>query len=82
MTIENCRHCEGMNYTEEDIGEEIEIEIENVKVWDQIIQLMLPNGTTIIGPSLTCGMIFARFSMIPAMVEASELTRKHMEDSQ
>jgi len=80
MTIENCRQCEGMNYTEEDIGEEIEIEIESVKVWDQVIELMLPNGTTIIGPSLTCGHIFARFTMLPAMIAASDATRKQMED--
>jgi len=82
MTIENCRHCEGLNYTEEDIGESVEIEIEGVKVWDYVIDMMLPNGTTIIGPSLTCGHIFARFTMLPAMIESSDATKKHMEDSQ
>lgn len=71
-----------MTYTEEQIGEEVEIEIEGVKVWDMVIELMLPNGSTVIGPSLTCGHIFARFTMLASMIEASEHTRKHMEDSQ
>ncbi len=71
-----------MTYKKEHIGSEVITEIEGVQVWDEIIELMLPNGNTIIGPSLTCGHIFARFLMLPAMVEASDTTRKHMEDSQ
>jgi len=71
-----------MTYTEEDIGSEAQIEIEGVLVWDEVIEMFLPNGTSIIGPSLTCGHIFARFSMLPAMIQASEATKKHLEDSQ
>ena len=77
-----CHFCEGANWTEDDVGEEVEIEIEGVRIWDEIIELFLPNGTTIIGPSITCGHIFARFTMMPAMLEASEATKKHLEDSQ
>jgi hypothetical protein len=71
-----------MTYTEEDIGSEAQIEIEGVLVWDEVIEMFLPNGTSIIGPSLTCGHIFARFTMLPAMIQASEATKKHLEDSQ
>lgn len=77
-----CHFCEGANWTEEDVGEEVEIEIEGVRVWDTIVEMYLPNGSQIIGPSITCGHIFARFTMIPAMLEASEATKKHLEDSQ
>lgn len=82
MTIASCHICEGANWIEENIGEEVEIEIEGVRVWDTIIEMWLPNGSRIIGPSITCGHIFARFTMIPAMLEASEATKKHLEDSQ
>jgi len=71
-----------MTFTEEDIGSEVQIEIESVLVWDEVIEMYLPNGTSIIGPSLTCGHIFARFTQIPTMIEASEATKKHLEDSQ
>jgi len=71
-----------MTFTEVDIGKEIQVKIEGVLVWDEVIEMYLPNGTSIIGPSLTCGHIFARFTMLPAMLEASEATKKHLEDSQ
>lgn len=74
-----CHFCEGANWVEDNIGEEVEIEIEGVRVVDTIIELWLPNGHRIIGPSLTCGHIFARFSMLPSMIQASEQTRRHLE---
>jgi len=61
MSHAACHLCEGANWIEENIGEEVEIEI---------------------GPSLTCGHIFARFTMLPAMIQASETTKRHLEDSQ
>jgi len=71
-----------MTFTEVDIGKEIQVKIEGVLVWDEVVEMWLPNGSRIIGPSITCGHIFARFTMIPAMLEASEATKKHLEDSQ
>jgi hypothetical protein len=77
--IDRCRFCEPLNWTEDDIGEAVELDVDGVRVPDTIIEMWLPNGHRIIGPSLTCGHIFARFTMLPAMLEASEQTRKHME---
>ncbi len=72
----------GIKFVKQNVGLEVEIEIEGVKIWDEIIEMYLPNGTSIIGPSLTCGHIFARFTMLPAMIQASELTKQRLEDSQ
>mgnify|MGYP003111100432 FL=1 len=71
-----------MTFSDVDIGKEVQVKIEGVLVWDEVIKMYLPNGTTIIGPSLTCGHIFARFTMLPSMMQASEATKKHLEDSQ
>ena len=71
-----------MTYTEVDVGKEVQVKIEGVLVWDEVVEMYLPNGTSIIGPSLTCGHIFARFTMLPSMMQASEATKKHLEDSQ
>ena len=77
--IDRCRFCEPLTWTEEDIGETVELDVDGVRVPDTIIQMWLPNGHQIIGPSLTCGQIFARFTMLPSMIQASEQTRKHLE---
>ena len=61
------------------LREAVELDVDGVRVPDTIIEMWLPNGHRIIGPSLTCGHIFARFTMLPSMLEASEQTRKHME---
>ena len=58
-------------YTEEDIGTEVLSVIEGIQHYDEVIEVWLPNGQKIIGPSLKCGHLFARFTMIPAMLEAS-----------
>ena len=59
-------------YTEEDIGTEVLSVIEGIQHYDEVIAVWLPNGQRIIGPSLKCGHLFARFTMIPAMLQASE----------
>lgn len=71
-----------MTWTEEDIGKSIELDVDGVVVPDTVIEMYLPNGHRIIGPSLTCGQVFARFVMLPPMIEASEATKRHLEESQ
>jgi len=66
-------------WTEKDIGEEVEIVIENVRLMDIIIEMWLPDGQRIIGPQLICGHIFARCTMLPTMLNASEKTKKMLE---
>ena len=63
-------------WTEENLGDEVEVSIEGVKYLDTIIEVYLPDGQRIIGPKLKCGHIFARFSMLPAMFAASEATQE------
>ena len=63
-------------WTDEDIGEEVEITIEGIRYFDTVIEMWLPDGQRIIGPQLKCGHIFARFTMLPAMLAASENTKK------
>lgn len=65
-------------YTEEDIGTEVRSVIEGVEMYDEVIAVWLPNGKRIIGPCLKCAHIFARFSMIPAMMEVNERMESHM----
>lgn len=70
-------------YTKKDIGTEVRSVIEGVEMFDEIIAVWLPNGQQIIGPTLKCAHIFARFSMIPAMMEVNERMASHrnnMED--
>ncbi len=66
-------------YTEADIGEEVEITHEGIRYYDTIIEMWLPDGQRIIGPQLKCGHIFARFTMLPAMLTASENTKKMLD---
>jgi hypothetical protein len=66
-------------WTDEDIGEEVEITIEGIRYYDTIIGMWLPDGQRIIGPQLQCGHIFARFTMLPAMLEASESTKEMLD---
>ena len=66
-------------YTEDDIGEEVEVLIEGIAYMDTIIEMWLPDGQRIIGPQLKCGHIFARFTMLPAMLQASEDTKKMLD---
>ena len=70
-----------MTYTKEDIGKPVDVVIEGVVVQDVVIEMFLPNHTTIIGPSITCGHIFARFVMMPDMIRVSNEIKESMEDS-
>lgn len=70
-------------WNEKDIGEETLITIEGIQYYDTVIEMYLPDGQKIIGPSLKCAHIFARFSMMPDMLRASDATKKaiqNMED--
>ena len=62
-------------WTEEDIGTEVTVVTEGIRHTDIIVEAYLPDGQKIIGPRLKCGHIFARFSMIPAMEQASQATK-------
>jgi len=63
-------------WKEEDIGDEVLIEIGGISLFDDIIEIMLPNGRIVIGPSLQLAHIFARWTMVPQMIEVSEATRR------
>lgn len=70
----------GILFTEEDIGTEVLNIIDGVAVRDVVEKKMLPNGVWIIGPRLTLGHIFARFTMLPSMDQVSDATEKHFKD--
>lgn len=63
-------------FTEEHIGLNVITLIDGVAVRDVVEKKMLPNGVYIIGPRLTLGHIFARWTMLPSMDEVSEATEK------
>ncbi len=63
-------------YTEDDIGKRVSIIHEGVKYQDTILKITLPDGQEIIGPMLTCGHLFARFTMLPDMMISSERTKE------
>lgn len=65
-------------YVESDIGEEIEMNIDGVTFFDEIVEVCLPDGKTIIGPKFVCGHIFARFTMLDDMMAASEIVKNVM----
>ena len=67
-------------YVESDIGEEIEMNIDGVTFFDEIVEVCLPDGKTIIGPKFVCGQIFARFTMLDNMMAASEIVKNVMAD--
>jgi len=66
-------------WTDEDIGNQVDVVIEGVRYTDTIIEMWLPDGQRIIGPQLKCGHIFARFVMLPSMLQASEETKKMLD---
>ena len=70
-------------YTVEDIGTEVEVVIEKVRLYSEVISVMTPDGKTLIGPEVSLAHIFARYTMIPGMIAASEATKeafRQMED--
>ena len=58
-------------YTESDVGSEVFIVHEGVGYYDVIVRVNLPDGQVIIGPRLTCGHLFARFTMLQPMLDFS-----------
>ncbi len=66
-------------WVESDIGEEVEVFIEGIRYFDTVIEMWLPDGQRIIGPQLKCGHIFARFTMLPAMLSASHETKRALD---
>ena len=68
-------------YNEENIGDVVSMNDKGITYEDEIIEIYLPNGQKIIGPSLGCGKIFARFLMIPDMINASEQIKKMIEEN-
>ena len=69
-------------YTEEDIGNEVYIVHEGIGYYDVIVRVNLPDGQTIIGPRLTCGHLFARFTMLPDMMNFSMQVDAALEDGE
>ena len=61
-------------WTEEDIGTEVTVVTEGIRHTDIIVEAYLPDGQKI-WTEIKCGHIFARFSMIPAMEQASQATK-------
>ena len=66
-------------WTDDDIGTEVEVDIEGIRYFDTIIEMWLPDGQRIVGPQLKCGHIFARFTMLHSMLSASEETKKALD---
>ena len=80
---ESCSYCLSCTcrpvWTDEDIGNEIQHQIDGVSFLDIVIEMYLPDGRRLVGPSITCAHIFARFTMLPDMVELSNITRRRIE---
>ena len=66
-------------WTDDDIGTEVEVFIKGIRYFDTIIEMWLPDGQRIVGPQLKCGHIFARYTMLPSMLNASEETKKALD---
>ena len=63
-------------YTDDMIGEEVEINIDGVRFMDIVVETWLPNMQRLVGPQMICAHIFARYSMIPDKMRTSELVEK------
>ena len=61
-----------------DIGKSVVVFIEGIKYEDTIVKVCLPDGQIIIGPSLKCAQIFARFTMLPDMMRVSDMMIERM----
>jgi len=72
----------GDQYTERDIGNEVFIIHEGVAYYDTVVCVTLPDGQTIIGPRLTCGHLFARFTMLPQMMAHSDATDEAIDNDE
>ena len=67
-------------YTEEDIGSEVTLNIDGVALNDVVVEVALPGRGSIIGPTFVCAHIFARLTMMEAMMAASAHANKERDD--
>jgi len=58
-------------YTKEDIGSQVTLNIDGVALDDVVVEVALPGRGSIIGPTFVCAHIFARLTMMEAMMAAS-----------
>ena len=58
-------------YTKEDIGTQVTLNIDGVALDDVVVEVALPGRGSIIGPTFVCAHIFARLTMMEAMMAAS-----------
>jgi len=58
-------------YTSDDIGKMVTLNIDGVALEDVVVEVVLPGKGTIIGPTFVCAHIFARLTMMEAMMQAS-----------
>ena len=63
-------------YTEDLLGTIITVNDNGVVYQDEVIEVYLPTGDKIIGPSITCAKIYARWFMVADMLQKSEMIRK------
>lgn len=67
-------------YTSEDIGKTVMLNIDGVALEDVVVEVALPSRGSIIGPTFVCAHIFARLTMMEAMMAASDYASKERDD--
>ncbi len=67
-------------YTKRDIGTEVTLVIDGVVLTDVVVEVALPGRDSIIGPTFVCAHIFARLTMMEAMMAASAHANKERDD--
>lgn len=67
-------------YTSEDIGKTVTLNIDGVALEDVVVEVALPGRGSIIGPTFVCAHIFARLTMMEAMMAASDYASKERDD--
>ena len=67
-------------YTSKDIGKTVTLNIDGVALEDVVVDVALPGRDSIIGPTFVCAHIFARLTMMEAMMAASDYASKERDD--
>lgn len=67
-------------YTQDDIGSQVTLNIDGVALNDVVVEVALPGRGSIIGPTFVCAHIFARLTMMEAMMAASAHANKERDD--
>lgn len=67
-------------YTEDLLGMIVTVNDDGVVYQDEIIEVYLPSGDKIIGPSITCAKIYARWFMVADMLQKSEMIKKMIDE--